>query len=102
MTPSLTFVLTGAAGGIRTQDPLLRGHAAADRRRRPDDDRRSSHAGLIETQPRVSGKVRHPQLTLLDGWNGKGVTDEEMKRIHALKRPDGRIANPKGRAPAWD
>jgi diketogulonate reductase-like aldo/keto reductase len=27
---------------------------------------------------------------------------EEMKRIHALKRPDGRIANPKGRAPAWD
>jgi diketogulonate reductase-like aldo/keto reductase len=30
------------------------------------------------------------------------LTDEEMKRIHALKRPDGRIANPKGRAPAWD
>ena len=30
------------------------------------------------------------------------LTDDEMKRIHALKRPDGRIANPKGRAPAWD
>jgi len=30
------------------------------------------------------------------------LTDEEMKSIHALKRPDGRIANPKGRAPAWD
>ncbi len=30
------------------------------------------------------------------------LTDEEMKRIFALKRPDGRIANPKGRAPAWD
>jgi len=30
------------------------------------------------------------------------LTDEEMKRIHTLKRPDGRIANPKGRAPAWD
>jgi len=30
------------------------------------------------------------------------LTDEEMKRIHALKRPDGRIANPVGRAPAWD
>ena len=30
------------------------------------------------------------------------LTDEEMKRIHALKRPDGRIANPAGRAPAWD
>ncbi len=30
------------------------------------------------------------------------LTDEEIKRIFALKRPDGRIANPKGRAPAWD
>jgi diketogulonate reductase-like aldo/keto reductase len=30
------------------------------------------------------------------------LTDEEMKRIHALKRPDGRIANPAGRAPKWD
>lgn len=30
------------------------------------------------------------------------LTDDEMKRIHALKRPDGRIANPAGRAPAWD
>ena len=30
------------------------------------------------------------------------LSDEEMKRIFALKRPDGRIANPKGRAPAWD
>lgn len=30
------------------------------------------------------------------------LSDEEMKRIFALKRPDGRIANPVGRAPAWD
>lgn len=30
------------------------------------------------------------------------LTDDEMKSIFALKRPDGRIANPKGRAPAWD
>lgn len=30
------------------------------------------------------------------------LTDEEMQRIFALKRPDGRIANPAGRAPAWD
>ena len=30
------------------------------------------------------------------------LADEEMNRIHALARPDGRIANPKGRAPAWD
>ncbi len=30
------------------------------------------------------------------------LSDDEMKRIHALARPDGRIANPAGRAPAWD
>jgi len=30
------------------------------------------------------------------------LTEDEMKRITALKRPDGRIANPAGRAPAWD
>jgi diketogulonate reductase-like aldo/keto reductase len=30
------------------------------------------------------------------------LTDDEMKRIHGLARPDGRIADPKGRAPAWD
>ncbi|HXR25930.1 MAG TPA: aldo/keto reductase, partial [Candidatus Binataceae bacterium] len=30
------------------------------------------------------------------------LTDDEMRRIFALKRPDGRIANPAGRAPAWD
>ena len=30
------------------------------------------------------------------------LTPDEMGRISALKRPDGRIADPKGRAPAWD
>jgi diketogulonate reductase-like aldo/keto reductase len=30
------------------------------------------------------------------------LSDDEMKKIFSLKRPDGRIANPKGRAPAWD
>jgi len=30
------------------------------------------------------------------------LSDEEMKRIDALKRPDGRIANPVGRVPPWD
>ena len=30
------------------------------------------------------------------------LNDDEMKRIHALARPDGRIANPVGRAPDWD
>jgi 2,5-diketo-D-gluconate reductase B len=30
------------------------------------------------------------------------LSEEEMKRIAALKRADGRIADPAGRAPAWD
>jgi 2,5-diketo-D-gluconate reductase B len=30
------------------------------------------------------------------------LTDDEMKQMSALARPDGRIANPAGRAPAWD
>ena len=30
------------------------------------------------------------------------LTEEEMKRIAALKQPDGRIADPAGRAPVWD
>jgi diketogulonate reductase-like aldo/keto reductase len=30
------------------------------------------------------------------------LSDEEIARIAALKRPNGRIANPAGRAPAWD
>ncbi|MEN3354547.1 MAG: hypothetical protein V7640_2705 [Betaproteobacteria bacterium] len=30
------------------------------------------------------------------------LSAHEMSRISALKRADGRIANPKGRAPAWD
>jgi diketogulonate reductase-like aldo/keto reductase len=30
------------------------------------------------------------------------LTEGEMNRVNALARPDGRIANPRGRAPAWD
>ena len=30
------------------------------------------------------------------------LTDDEMKQIGALRRSDGRIADPAGRAPAWD
>ena len=30
------------------------------------------------------------------------LSDDEMQRIAALARPDGRIADPAGRAPAWD
>ena len=30
------------------------------------------------------------------------LSDDDMRRISALKRPNSRIANPAGRAPAWD
>jgi 2,5-diketo-D-gluconate reductase B len=30
------------------------------------------------------------------------LTDDEMKRIAALKRPNGRVVNPVGRVSAWD
>jgi 2,5-diketo-D-gluconate reductase B len=30
------------------------------------------------------------------------LSDDDMRRIKALTRPDGRTANPAGRAPAWD
>ena len=30
------------------------------------------------------------------------LTETEMRRVHELARPNGRIVNPKGRAPAWD
>jgi 2,5-diketo-D-gluconate reductase B len=30
------------------------------------------------------------------------LSDDEMRRVHALARPNGRIVSPKGRAPAWD
>jgi len=33
---------------------------------------------------------------------GFTLSDAEMARIAALKRPDGRIADPKGRIPPWD
>jgi len=55
--------------------------------------------GNIAPIPR-SANPRH-MAESLDVFNFT-LTDEEMKRIHALKRLDGRIANPKGRAPKWD
>lgn len=49
--------------------------------------------------PRSSNPERIAQnLDIYDFF----LTADEMQRIHALARPDGRIANPAGRAPAWD
>ena len=55
--------------------------------------------GNIAAIPR-SADPRH-MAESLDVF-GFALSDDEMKRISALKRPDGRIANPKARAPAWD
>jgi 2,5-diketo-D-gluconate reductase B len=55
--------------------------------------------GNIAPIPRSSNPERIAQnLDVFDFT----LTAEEMKRIHALAKPDGRIANPAGRAPAWD
>jgi 2,5-diketo-D-gluconate reductase B len=55
--------------------------------------------GNIVPIPRSSNKKRMAEN--LDVFNF-ALTEDEMQRINALARPDGRIANPIGRAPAWD
>lgn len=54
---------------------------------------------IVAPIPR-SGDAKH-MAESLDVFDF-ALSGEEMQRIHALKRPDGRIANPAGRAPAWD
>ena len=55
--------------------------------------------GNIIPIPRSSNPARMAEnLGLFDF----ALSEEEMKRIAALKRADGRIADPAGRAPAWD
>ena len=55
--------------------------------------------GNIAPIPRSSNPERIAQnLDVFDFT----LTADEMQRIHALARPDGRIANPAGRAPVWD
>lgn len=55
--------------------------------------------GNIAPIPRSSNPQRIAQN--LDVYDFT-LTDDEMGRIHALAKPDGRIANPAGRAPPWD
>jgi diketogulonate reductase-like aldo/keto reductase len=55
--------------------------------------------GNIAAIPRSSNAERMAEnLDVFDFT----LTEGEMRRIAALKRPDGRIADPAGRAPAWD
>src|SRR5262249_43968899 len=55
--------------------------------------------GNIAPIPRSSNPKRMAENLDVFGFM---LTDDEMRRIAALARPDGRIANPVGRAPAWD
>jgi diketogulonate reductase-like aldo/keto reductase len=55
--------------------------------------------GNIVPIPRSSNAARMAENLKVFDFT---LTEEEMQRIAALKRPDGRIANPAGRTPAWD
>jgi len=55
--------------------------------------------GNIAPIPRSSNPERIAQNLAVYEFE---LTADEMHRIHALAKPDGRIANPAGRAPAWD
>jgi 2,5-diketo-D-gluconate reductase B len=55
--------------------------------------------GNIVPIPRSSNRKRMAEnLDIFDFT----LTNDEMKKINALARADGRIADPAGRAPAWD
>jgi 2,5-diketo-D-gluconate reductase B len=55
--------------------------------------------GIVAPIPRSSNRQRITEnLAVFDF----ALSEDEMKRIAALKRCDGRIADPAGRAPAWD
>jgi 2,5-diketo-D-gluconate reductase B len=55
--------------------------------------------GNIVPIPRSSNKKRMGENLDIFGFT---LADDEMRKIDALARPDGRIADPAGRAPAWD
>jgi 2,5-diketo-D-gluconate reductase B len=55
--------------------------------------------GSIAPIPRSSNPGRLAENLDVFGFT---LSDDEMARIGALKRADGRIANPPGRAPKWD
>jgi 2,5-diketo-D-gluconate reductase B len=55
--------------------------------------------GIVAPIPRSSNPARLAENLAVFDFS---LSDEEMKRIDALKRPNGRIANPSGRVPPWD
>jgi 2,5-diketo-D-gluconate reductase B len=55
--------------------------------------------GNVVPIPRSSNSLHMAQSLRVFDFE---LNDEEMRRIFSLKRTDGRIANPAGRAPEWD
>jgi 2,5-diketo-D-gluconate reductase B len=55
--------------------------------------------GNVVPIPRSSNPGRIAQNIAIYDFE---LNTDEMQRIHSLAKPDGRIANPAGRAPAWD
>ena len=55
--------------------------------------------GIVAPIPRSSNPTRIAENIDVFDFS---LSDEEVTRISALKRPDGRIANPVGRVPPWD
>lgn len=86
--------------GTLMSDPVLADIARAKGRTPAQVALRWSlqHDGVIPI-PRTSNAARCAENLDVFGFT---LSPDEMARISALKRPDAKIANPKGRAPAWD
>jgi 2,5-diketo-D-gluconate reductase B len=54
---------------------------------------------IVAPIPRSSNPARLAENIAVFDFS---LSNEEMRRIDALRRPDGRIANPVGRVPPWD
>lgn len=88
------------ARGRLFQDPVLTGIAQKKGRSIAQIALRwLVQQGNIVPIPRSSSPERIARNLDVFGFE---LTGDEMREISALKRPDGRIANPAGRAPAWD
>jgi 2,5-diketo-D-gluconate reductase B len=101
---------------LRQRGMILTGYCPLGRGRLMDDDvigeiarqkrksvaqvalRWSIEQGVVPV-PRSSNRQRIAENLAIFDFT---LTEDEMRRIGELKRRDGRIANPAGRAPAWD
>jgi diketogulonate reductase-like aldo/keto reductase len=96
------MVLTGYCplGRGRLIDDQAIGEVARGRRKSAAQIalRWSVQQGVVPI-PRSSNRQRIAENLALFDFT---LSDDEMRRIGALARRDGRIANPAGRAPAWD